>query len=328
MSAPTAVLDGTVAEQWPVWTTTARVVVTDPAAIDAARAGVEDLLDRVDRAASRFRADSKVARIAAAPAAAGGHPVSPLLAELVDTALVAAAETDGSVDPTLGTVLSELGYPADGRDHSGASGHPGTAGHPGTDGGRDPAPALTPRVRLRRRADWRDVVLDGCRLTVPPGTLLDLGATAKAWAADRAAVDLAARLGCGVMVSLGGDLRVAGPDPLDGWQVLVRDAPGEPASTVTLRGARAVATSSTLHRRWRRDGRLLHHVLDPATGSPAPALWRTASVAAATCVAANTLTTAALVRGRGAPALLAGAGVPARLVAADGAVTRFGGWPA
>ena len=48
------------------------------------------------------------------------------------------------------------------------------------------------------------------------GTILDLGATAKAWAADLAAAAIHGRLGCGTLVSLGGDIAVAGPAPAGG----------------------------------------------------------------------------------------------------------------
>jgi thiamine biosynthesis lipoprotein len=187
-------------------------------------------------------------------------------------------------------------------------------------------------VRVRRRAAWRDVTLDdtpsdGGVLTVPDGVLLDLGATAKAWAADRCATLVADELGCGVLVGLGGDLRMAGTDPAEGWTVLVQDGPGQPASTIRLDRARAVATSSTRSRTWTRAGHVLHHVLDPVTTLPVEPVWRTASVAAASCLGANVLSTAALVRGRSAPSMLRGRGVPARLVARDGTVITLNGWP-
>jgi FAD:protein FMN transferase len=168
--------------------------------------------------------------------------------------------------------------------------------------------------------------LDGRRLTVPPGVLLDLGATAKAVAADRAAALVAQRLGTGVLVALGGDLATAGTAPDGGWRVLVEDRPGDPRCTVQLPAGGALATSSTAGRAWGRPGELLHHILDPRTGRPAPTVWRTVSVAAFSCLRANTLSTAAIVRGRAALNLLGG--VPSRLVTPDLDVVRLGGWPA
>ncbi len=291
--------------EWQVWTTTARVVVTDEQTLPAARAAVVAHLAEVDAAASRFRADSEVARIARSTAAT--HLISPLLADLVRVALDAADASGGDVDPTLGAVLTDLGY--------------------GTDLGSGTDVGSGARLSMRRRTRWTDIDLSGRRLTMPVGTLLDLGATAKARAADTCATLLADRFGGGALVSLGGDLRVAGPGPGDGWTVLVQDGPAEPASTVRLTGAQAVATSSTLHRTWRRGGELMHHVLDPVSFRPADPVWRSVTVATGTCVAANTLTTAALVRGRRAPEMVRRAGVAARMVAADGSVQRFGGWP-
>jgi len=296
--------------EWPVWTTTARLVVTEESALAEATAVVFEQLAKVDAAANRFLAGSEVSRLArgtGTPAA-----VSPLLAELIGVALAAAAATGGAVDPTLGGPLLDLGCP----DLAAAEPTGPTAGPD------------RPQPSVRRRTSWRDVRLDGRMVTLPAGTLLDLGATAKAHAADRCAVAVADRFGCGALVSLGGDLRAAGPPPDGGWQVLVQDGPDEPASQVRLAGAAAVATSSTLHRTWRQGGTVRHHVLDPATCRPAAPVWRTASVAADTCVRANTWSTAALVRGHAAERDLRRAGVAARLVAADGAVVRLGGWPA
>jgi thiamine biosynthesis lipoprotein len=183
---------------------------------------------------------------------------------------------------------------------------------------------------------WRQVTLDRSTrsLRMPPGTRLDLGATAKAWAADRAAARIAARLRCGVLVSLGGDIAVGGPAPEGGWRVRVQDVTGHPdepsdgpAQTVVLRGG-GLATSSTTARRWERGGAVLHHILDPRNGLPAPTVWRTVSVAAADCVSANVASTCAIIRGRAALGRFEHEGVPARLVDLDGRVQTTGGWPA
>ena len=164
---------------------------------------------------------------------------------------------------------------------------------------------------------------------VPIGVELDLGATAKALAADRIAVRAAAAAGCGVLVSLGGDVRVAGAAPPGGWRIAVGDdhveALVEPDSTVTVVSG-AIATSGTAVRMWRRGGRTVHHIVDPRTGDVADPCWRTASVAAATCVDANTASTAAIVMGAPAPAWLEQCHLPARLVALDGTVTTTAGW--
>jgi thiamine biosynthesis lipoprotein len=288
--------------QWTVWGTVARIVVTDPVALDEATVIVRDELAAVDAACSRFRADSELNR-----ACHSGRTttVSPLLAELVAAALDAAARTGGDVDPTVGAAMCGLGYD---RDFAAITGR-----------------QVAPSVRVFPAPDWRAVELRDRELTVPAGVLLDLGATAKAAAADRAAALIALRLGVGALVALGGDIATAGPAPESGWGVRVEDRPGDPHCTVRLPAGAALATSSTAVRTWGRPGELVHHILDPRTGRPAPRVWRTVSVAASSCVRANTLTTAAIVRGHDAPALLAG--VPARLVTPGLDVLRLGGWP-
>ena len=291
--------------QWSVWSTTARLVVTDPDALPTARRLVLEELTAIERAASRFRADSEINGLHRA----AGRPqrISPLLAELVAAALDAAAGTGGDVDPTVGTAMRALGYD---RDFTLVSAGGGPL-----------------RVAVRPAPGWQRVHLSGEELTVPPDVLLDLGATAKAFAADRCAALVADRTGAGVLVSLGGDIATAGPGPDGGWRVLVQDRPGDPSCTVALPAGHAIASSSTVSRQWRQGGRLVHHVLDPRTCQPADPVWRTVTVAAPRCVTANTLTTAAVVRGRPAASWLRGLDVPARLVTAAGDVLRTPRWP-
>jgi thiamine biosynthesis lipoprotein len=303
---------GTDTAQWSVWSTTARIVVTEPAALPDAVHAVQAELAAIDEACSRFRADSELRRLE--PAAGRPVPVSPLLARLVDAALQAARRSDGDVDPTIGSALCGLGYD---RDLSLIAGDRSF-----------PVDGSTMRLVVVPAPGWRRVRLDDRELTVPPGVRLDLGASAKAYAADSCARIVHGQLGTGVLVSLGGDIATAGPGPDGGWRVLVQDQPGEPSCTVALAAGTALATSSTRSRRWRDGTRELHHILDPRTCQPARAVWRTVSVGAPTCLAANTMSTAAVVRTEAAVPWLRRQQVPARLVRASGEVLTLGGWPA
>jgi thiamine biosynthesis lipoprotein len=171
---------------------------------------------------------------------------------------------------------------------------------------------------------------DHLRARLTGGAQLDLGATAKAWAADRCAEVIAAQLGCGVLVSLGGDIAVAGPGPAGGWRIRVTDdhaaGPDAPGQTVAITSG-GLATSSTTVRAWARDGQRMHHIVDPATGQPARGCWRTVSVAAGSCVDANAASTAAIVLGAAAVAWLRDRSLPARLVREDGLVETTADWP-
>jgi FAD:protein FMN transferase len=295
---------------FPALGTTAVVLVTDARQTESARVAVQRGIDEIDRTCSRFRPDSELLALNAA----AGAPVSvsPTLYEAVRQAVRAARLTDGLVDPTLGRELRELGYD---RDFAVVP----------PDG-----PPLV--VSVRRRSDWTDVRLhtDGHTITVPVGVELDLGATAKALCADRAALAAFEATGVGVLVGLGGDIAVAGPAPGDGWSVRVTDdhaaGPDAPGEDVLI-AAGGLATSSTTVRRWVRGGEELHHVLDPARGRPARIWWRTVSVAAATCLDANIATTASILLGPAAPDWLVERGLPARLVRPDGTVVAVAGWP-
>jgi thiamine biosynthesis lipoprotein len=234
--------------------------------------------------------------------------------EAIAVALRAAQLTDGDVDPTVGAAMAALGYDRD------------FAQVPRT------GPAAAP-VTVRTVPGWRKVHLEDRRLRLPAGVRLDLGATAKAWAADRAAARIAERFGCGVLVSLGGDIAVAGPAPHDGWRIRVQDVTGSPDdppdgpyTLIAIRDG-GLATSSTTARRWQRGGDVLHHILDPRTSRPAESVWRTVSVAAGSCADANAASTAAVIRGRRALGWLAGLGLPSRLVDTTGVVFAVAGWP-
>jgi thiamine biosynthesis lipoprotein len=288
--------------------------VTRPAALSQARNAVELELDAIDRACSRFRPDSELSCV---NAAAGRRvQVSPLLMEALELALRAAELTDGDVDPTLGQALELAGYDRDWALLEAPTG----------------LPAKPPTLHARVLSGWRQLDLDPSSSTVrlPRGMSLDLGATAKAWAADRAAAAAAGVGSCGALVGIGGDIATSGTAPYDGWQIHVTDDhrsdPAADGQTVTIFSG-GLATSSTAVRRWNHAGHTMHHIIDPRTGAPVQRTWRTVSVAAASCAEANIATTAALVQAQAAPAWLAGLALPARLVAWDGNVTPVASWP-
>jgi FAD:protein FMN transferase len=291
---------------------TAVVAVTDAAGLADARAAVQRVVDDFDLACSRFREDSELTALNTAD----GAPVrvSRLLLEAVAASLRAALLTNGDVDPTVGEALIALGYDRDFALVGDAGGVPER------------------RIKITSVPGWRtiDIDADAGTIRVGRGVRIDLGATAKALAADHAAAQASTQAGCGVLVSLGGDISIAGPPPPDGWHVRVTDdhrsdvsAPGQ---WITLRSG-GLATSSTTARRWQTEGGTVHHLVDPATGRPATGIWRTVSVTAATCLDANIASTAAIVRGERAVPWLESLGLPSRLVSVEGVAHHVAGWP-
>jgi thiamine biosynthesis lipoprotein ApbE len=287
-----------------------RVVVTHPDRLAAAQAAVDRCLNEIDQAASRFREDSELTRLNARH----GGVVSPMLGRAIEEALRGARTTNGAVDPTVGAAVRLAGYDSDFSTV--------------------PPDGLPLDLVVRRVPGWELVQFDPATRTVlfPMGVELDLGATAKALASDLCAQSALAAMGAGgVLVSLGGDIAVAGEPPTGGWPIQVSEdssapiAAGEETIAISSGG---VATSSTTVRRWTRGGVVLHHIIDPQSGLPAAGPWRTVTVVAGSCVDANIASTAAVVIGEEAVAWLEEQLLPARLVGPDGSVLRTRNWPA
>lgn len=288
-----------------------RVVVTRPSRLSAAKAAVDQFVDEIDAAASRFRADSELSRINASPERE--VRVSPLLGRAISEALRGARLTGGAVDPTVGMAVRLSGYD--------------------TDFAAMPVDGRAIALVAQRIPGWQAVRYhEPTRsLWLPRGVELDLGSTAKALASDLgASAALEAAGEGGVLVSLGGDIAVAGEAPPGGWPIQVSEdsgaaiTEGEEAIAITDGG---IATSSTSVRRWTRGGVVLHHIIDPATGLPAAGPWRTATVVAGSCVDANIASTAAIVMGDAARGWLDEHMLPARLVSRDGSIQRTAQWP-
>lgn len=257
---------------------------------------------RLEAMWSRFLPESELTRLNVS----GGAP-TPVSAEtlhLVADAVAWWRATEGRFDPTVLHALMAAGY-----DRDRALGH-----GPISDG--EPAPGCA----------GVSVDADGGTVTLPVGVALDLGGIGKGQAADLVADDLAHLPGG--LVDLGGDLRVWGTTDDDGgWPIAVDDP--RDGTTVALLWLRegAVATSSTLRRRW-QDGTLTaHHLIDPRLGTPVRGDLVTVTVVTGSAAAAEVLAKAAIVAGTVPEArrLLEGHGVAGLLVPATGPVAAVGG---
>jgi len=298
--------------RWPLWGSYAFLAVSDTTLLAEARRVTVSLLEEVETACSRFRADSSLTKVNRRPGR--WTRADPLLVAATRVAVAAADETGGLVAPCLGRSLVSLGYDRALAAVRSSAPPPMTA-----------VPHCPPRPDA-----WRELAVTDDAIRLPAGVALDLGATAKAWAADLVAATLVDRLRCDVVVSLGGDVRVLGPGPESTarWPVQVAEHPDDVPRGPTVQVSGGLATSSTVVRRWRNRSGSQHHLLDPRTGAPVVEVFRTVSAAGRTCVAANTATTAALVLGPDALRWLAAHGVAARLVDADGSILTVGSWPA
>lgn len=287
-----------------VWGVTGTLATADPAAMEFAEQRLWHWIDAIDQSCNRFRADSEISRVNAT--AGETVALSPVLELALDAALRSSEMTGGLCDPTVLPALVALGYD---RDYDQI-----------TEAARTDAPP--------RPLGASAVHLDRAHhaLLLERGAGLDLGASAKALAADLVADDLAARTG--VLVEIGGDVAVRGAGPDGPWVIGVSDRLDVDAFSPRIALAYGgVATSSTATRTWRAGEATINHIIDPRTGRAAEGPYATVTVSAADCVTANAFSTAGLLWGEDAGYHIAQAGWSARLVRHDGTVEYVGGWP-
>lgn len=250
----------------------ATAVVAGPEHLfDVARRRIEDL----EAKWSRFRPDSEISRL---HRRRGRHvPVSADTRLLLRHGIAAWHATGGAFDPSVHDAVVAWGYDRD----------------LGLVRGPDHAPATTPAPGLAG-VD----VDDDAETASLGGGAFDPGGIGKGLAADLVATELVAAGADAALVSLSGDVRIAGAPGGDGWTVSVED-PTEPAADLlrmALRGG-GLATSSDRRRRWRVGTGHAHHLIDPATGAPASPTLAGVTVLAGEAWWAEALTKAVLVGG-------------------------------
>lgn len=272
----------------------------------------EDELRALDIAASRFRTDSEINYLCQN---SNGQPikVSPLLFEAISAAIEGAQVTNGSLDPTIGASLVALGYEKDFEEITKASRYEYVKVQP-------VLPFGYQRVVLH--AGQRAV-------RVPMGTKLDLGATAKAFCADRILQNIRAKLDLDILVNLGGDLAASTRRGGDPWSIsLPKDGSLEPTSPGPVVGmvSGGLATSSTTKRTWLKGDETYHHILDPRSGESANSPFTAVTVHAASALDANIASAGTIAKGVEGLKWLAELGLPAFALDLDGNSHYFGGW--
>ncbi len=269
--------------------TTAHVVLTGVDAPPVSQVVAQ--LDAYESAWSRFRPGAELTRLGAG----NGAPtvVSHPTAMLIERAVWAWGRTGGWFDPTVAHAMTAAGYdrsfaelarPCPPREPSRGTGQDRRSARHGSP---EAVPAPSPGcdgIEVDPRTDL---------VQLPPGLAIDPGGIGKGFAADLVAVAAVDAGADAAMVSIGGDLRVAGATPIDGWEIEL-DHHIAPVARMNLHHG-AVATSSTLRRRWRTTTGTAHHVIDPRTGRSSAGPLVACSVVAGEAWWAEALATALLV---------------------------------
>ena len=286
------------------------------ARLDAALVAARDRCLFFERAFSRTRDDSDIARAhAASPNAV---PVSPQTARLVRQALGYCERSRGKFDITMGTVTSLWNF------HTGE------------------VPSRLALARALPHVDYRHIVLDEESLgkdspvqgsldddalnagvsRVPsskssqptlaitdPQTILDLGGVAKGYIADDLADLFIAHSVGRFVINLGGNVVVRGGRPADAsarppvaagspWRIGIIN-PLDPAHNRAIvdMADGSVVTSGIHERRFTKGGVTYHHILDPATGMPAKTDLTSATIIAPRSMDCDGYSTTALMLG-------------------------------
>ncbi len=203
-------------------------------------------IDAYDRAWSRFRDDSLVARIAREPGTwelpAEAAPLLELYRALYDA-------TGGRMSPLVGASLDRLGYGA--------------------------GMTLRPSGSALPAVPWDDAIAwDGARLAAPRAVSIDVGAAGKGQLCDLVGEVLREHGVEEFVVDASGDLLRSGPGTIR----VALEHPGDPALAVGVveLGEGALCASATNRRAW-ADG--VHHILDATTGLPVDSIVATWAIA-------------------------------------------------
>lgn len=268
-------LNGWAERRFAAFGTTVEILVHggDAALLDWATGEVE----RLEQSWSRFRPDSELSRLNADRRPTVG--ASSLLMEVLLRSQIGWHLTSGRFDPTVIDALESIGYASSFQ----------TFCDPMVTTESRPSPTMV------------DVVIDPQAGTIsrPVGVRFDLGGIGKGLMADFVSTGLIERGARSVCVGAGGDVRVAGDAPDGGWQIPVENPASGGEWFVASLESGAIVTSTTRYRRWvGTDGRVLHHLIDPSTGSPSASGLSAVVVAASEAWWAEVLAKAALVAGR------------------------------
>ena len=177
--------------------------------------------------------------------------ISVELAAMLKDAAQLSAQSEGTFNPAIGSLIQAWGFQA------------------------DDFKAIIPdekKIAALVKADPRlsDLVFDSLQVKSKNRSVkLDLGGYAKGYALDRAAAILKQQGIHNALINIGGNVLALGTHGKRPWKVGIQH-PRKPGAlaTLELRDGEAIGTSGDYQRYFELDGKRYCHVIDPHTGRP------------------------------------------------------------
>lgn len=211
--------------------------------------------------------------------AAGSMTVSDELLEVIKTALHYCQVSGGRFDITMGAVSDMYGF---------------SSGSPSLPSAEAVSEALS-------HTGYEKIIIEGSTVTLSdPEAVIDLGAIAKGYIADRLAEMLVERGVDSAIIDLGGNILCLGSKP-DGGEYKVGiqypyKGSDQIITTASLRDM-SVVTSGVYQRYFEENGKTYHHILDPDTGYPLDSGLVSVSIISSRSVDCDALSTTAFALG-------------------------------
>jgi len=245
---------------------------------DHAEAALGDAVSAINQTALDWDPEVETSTLYAMNHAEGSPVVvSPEIADMLNTSKIVYAQTGGALDLTVYPIVKAWGF-IDSK-HT--------------------VPSADELEALKSVPAFSEVDIDIHTVTMPAGTEISFGAVAKGAMAERCKNIVSEHGVKSAFLSLGGNVQTIGTKP-DGskWRIGVQDPRNLSGhlGIVTV-GEAAIVTSGSYQRYFEQDGKLYHHIIDPATAAPAESGLVSVTIICKSGTMADCLSTAMFIAG-------------------------------
>lgn len=240
---------------------------------------VEIRLDEVNKAMSTYIGDSEISLFNKMSKEKEFFPGQDFKATLAH-ALDIAKKTDGTFDPTIGTLVNLWGFGPNGKRK---------------------IPSKKAILAAKEKVGFEKIKLSGNTLTkTVDGVYLDLSASAKGYGVDALIELLRTRGISNALVEIGGEVRTMGESLTRPWKIGVESPSnqnGNPVVRVVKIKNVALATSGDYRNFFKEGGKRYQHTINFKSGAPVVSELASVSVISDSCMDADAWATALMAMG-------------------------------